>query len=98
MSSGFDTACMEAERAIKAGYVEATCNANCIGLVKLSPDCRLLLRPLRLTMLGLYIARMGRHSGFIALHACLAARNADIVLLPEMQICCLIGTVRCRSD
>ncbi|OLP82881.1 6-phosphofructokinase 3 [Symbiodinium microadriaticum] len=62
---GFDTACMEAERAIKAGYVEATCNANCIGLVKL----------------------MGRHSGFIALHACLAARNADIVLLPEMQIC-----------
>ncbi|CAE7656161.1 PFK5, partial [Symbiodinium pilosum] len=61
---GFDTACMEAERAIKAGYVEATCNANCIGLVKL----------------------MGRHSGFIALHACLAARHADIVLLPEMQI------------
>lgn len=61
---GFDTACMEAERAIKAAYVEATCNANCIGLVKL----------------------MGRHSGFIALHAGLAARNADIVLLPEMTI------------
>ncbi|CAK8999482.1 unnamed protein product, partial [Durusdinium trenchii] len=61
---GFDTACMEAEHAIKAGYVEATCNANCIGLVKL----------------------MGRHSGFIALHAGLAARHADIVLLPEMTI------------
>jgi len=61
---GFDTACMEAERAIKAGYVEATCNANCVGLVKL----------------------MGRHSGFIALHAGLAARHADIVMLPEMEI------------
>lgn len=30
--------------------------------------------------------RMGRHSGFIALHAGLAARHADIVLLPEMTI------------
>jgi 6-phosphofructokinase len=29
---------------------------------------------------------MGRHSGFIALHAGLAARHADIVLLPEMTI------------
>eukprot|EP00438_Fugacium_kawagutii_P015594 Skav229727 [mRNA] locus=scaffold49:412932:418332:- [translate_table: standard] len=29
---------------------------------------------------------MVRHSGFIALHAGLAARNADIVLLPEMTI------------
>eukprot|EP00930_Biecheleria_cincta_P074046 TRINITY_DN6127_c0_g3_i2.p1 TRINITY_DN6127_c0_g3~~TRINITY_DN6127_c0_g3_i2.p1 ORF type:complete len:2608 (+),score=545.13 TRINITY_DN6127_c0_g3_i2:58-7881(+) len=61
---GFDTAAMEAQRAISAAYVEATCNANCIGLVKL----------------------MGRHSGFIALNACLAARHADVVLLPEMQI------------
>eukprot|EP00931_Biecheleriopsis_adriatica_P041482 TRINITY_DN23703_c0_g1_i1.p1 TRINITY_DN23703_c0_g1~~TRINITY_DN23703_c0_g1_i1.p1 ORF type:complete len:2979 (-),score=657.34 TRINITY_DN23703_c0_g1_i1:1-8937(-) len=61
---GFDTACMEAERAVKAAYVEATCNANCIGLVKL----------------------MGRNSGFIALNACLAARHADIVLLPEMKL------------
>jgi len=32
---GFDTACTEAERAIDSAYVEATCNANCIGLVKL---------------------------------------------------------------
>ena len=39
---------------------------------------------------------MGRHSGFIALHACLAARHADIVLLPEMQISSLDGTGRAR--
>ncbi|CAK0803280.1 unnamed protein product, partial [Prorocentrum cordatum] len=32
---GFDTACTEAEKAIDAAYVEATCNANCLGLVKL---------------------------------------------------------------
>lgn len=34
-SFGFDTACTEAERAISSAYVEATTNANCIGLVKL---------------------------------------------------------------
>ena len=34
-------------------------------------------------------ARMGRHSGFIALHAGLAARHADIVMLPEMEISAL---------
>lgn len=61
---GFDTACTEASQAIRAAYVEATCNKNCIGLVKL----------------------MGRHSGFIAMHTCLAERNVDICLLPEMNI------------
>jgi len=34
-SFGFDTACAEAEKAISSAYVEATTNANCIGLVKL---------------------------------------------------------------
>jgi 6-phosphofructokinase 1 len=34
-SFGFDTACTEAEKAISSAYVEATTNANCIGLVKL---------------------------------------------------------------
>merc|ERR1719190_71915 len=34
-SFGFDSACTEAERAIDSAYVEATTNANCIGLVKL---------------------------------------------------------------
>jgi len=61
---GFDTACTEAERAIDSAYIEATCNANCIGLVKL----------------------MGRHAGFIAMNAALAARHVDICLLPEMDI------------
>merc|ERR1712054_87640 len=61
---GFDTACTEAARAIEAAYVEATCNANAIGLVKL----------------------MGRHSGFVAMHAALASRCVDICLLPEMEI------------
>lgn len=61
---GFNTACTEAVRAIQSAYCEATCNANCIGLVKL----------------------MGRHSGFIALHACLAARNVDLCLIPEMAV------------
>jgi len=61
---GFDTACTEAEKAISTAYTEATCNANCIGLVRL----------------------MGRHCGFIAMHACLAARYVDICLLPEMDI------------
>jgi len=60
---GFDTACTEARKAIDAAYVEATCNANCIGFVKL----------------------MGRHSGFVALNAVLAARHVDICLLPEMD-------------
>jgi len=60
----FDTACTEAEKAVDSAYVEATCNANCIGLVKL----------------------MGRHCGFVAMDACLAARHVDICLLPEMQI------------
>eukprot|EP00933_Yihiella_yeosuensis_P060980 TRINITY_DN63796_c0_g1_i1.p1 TRINITY_DN63796_c0_g1~~TRINITY_DN63796_c0_g1_i1.p1 ORF type:complete len:1621 (+),score=362.08 TRINITY_DN63796_c0_g1_i1:388-4863(+) len=32
---GFDTACTEARKAIDSAYVEATTNANCIGLVKL---------------------------------------------------------------
>jgi len=62
-SFGFDTACTEAERAISAAYVEATTNANCIGLVKL----------------------MGRHCGWIAATATLAARNVDICLIPEMD-------------
>eukprot|EP00443_Scrippsiella_acuminata_P111992 CAMPEP_0115576416 /NCGR_PEP_ID=MMETSP0272-20121206/2544_1 /TAXON_ID=71861 /ORGANISM="Scrippsiella trochoidea, Strain CCMP3099" /LENGTH=3038 /DNA_ID=CAMNT_0003011193 /DNA_START=42 /DNA_END=9158 /DNA_ORIENTATION=- len=61
---GFDTACTEAKKAIDSAYVEATCNANCIGLVKL----------------------MGRHAGFITMNACMAARNVDICLLPEMDI------------
>ncbi|CAJ1363214.1 unnamed protein product [Effrenium voratum] len=34
-SFGFDTACTEARDCVSAAYVEATCNANCIGLVKL---------------------------------------------------------------
>jgi len=34
-SFGFDTACSEAVRAIDSAYVEATTNANSIGLVKL---------------------------------------------------------------
>eukprot|EP00913_Durusdinium_trenchii_P024362 g22871.t1 len=34
-SFGFDTACTEARDCISAAYVEATCNANCIGMVKL---------------------------------------------------------------
>ena len=41
--------------------------------------------------------RMGRNSGFIALHACLAARHADIVLLPEMKICSLVECSRCHA-
>jgi 6-phosphofructokinase 1 len=32
---GFDSACTEAVKAVDSAYVEATCNANCIGLVKL---------------------------------------------------------------
>lgn len=32
---GFETAMTEAKKAIDAAYVEATCNANCIGFVKL---------------------------------------------------------------
>jgi len=63
-SFGFDTACTEAMKAIDSAYVEATTNANCIGLVKL----------------------MGRHCGWIAAHAVLAARNVDVCLLPEMNI------------
>lgn len=63
-SFGFETACTEAAKAINSAWVEASTNANCIGLVKL----------------------MGRHCGFIALHATLAARNVDICLIPEMSI------------
>ena len=88
--------------------MEATCNANCIGLVKLTfgssgsgklPGLRTRILKADLAQLGgfgfgcqmklqktSYGIRMGRHSGFIALHAGLAARNADIVLLPEMTI------------
>lgn len=29
---------------------------------------------------------MGRHAGFIAMHACMAARNVNLCLLPEMDI------------
>eukprot|EP00929_Paragymnodinium_shiwhaense_P116504 TRINITY_DN860_c0_g2_i1.p1 TRINITY_DN860_c0_g2~~TRINITY_DN860_c0_g2_i1.p1 ORF type:complete len:2777 (-),score=621.22 TRINITY_DN860_c0_g2_i1:77-8053(-) len=61
---GFDTACTEAIKAVNAAYVEASCNANAIGLVKL----------------------MGRHCGWIAMTAAIAARTADICLLPEMNI------------
>jgi len=61
---GFHTAVDKAVEAIDAAYVEAECNANCMGLVKL----------------------MGRHAGFIAQHACLAARNVDLCLVPEMDI------------
>eukprot|EP00929_Paragymnodinium_shiwhaense_P116507 TRINITY_DN860_c0_g4_i1.p1 TRINITY_DN860_c0_g4~~TRINITY_DN860_c0_g4_i1.p1 ORF type:complete len:3066 (-),score=802.16 TRINITY_DN860_c0_g4_i1:310-9507(-) len=61
---GFDTACTEAIKAVDSAYVEACCNANAIGLVKL----------------------MGRHCGFIAMNAALAARHVDICLLPEMDI------------
>jgi len=63
-SFGFDTACTEARNAIESAYVEASTNANCIGLVKL----------------------MGRHCGWIALMASLAARTVDICLIPEMNI------------
>jgi len=63
-SFGFDTACTEARKAIDSAYVEATTNANCIGLVKL----------------------MGRHCGWIAATASLAARGVDVCLLPEMNI------------
>ncbi|CAE7656112.1 PFK5 [Symbiodinium pilosum] len=61
---GFDTACTEARKAIDSAYIEATTNANCIGLVKL----------------------MGRHCGWIASTATIAARNVDICLIPEMDI------------
>merc|ERR1711953_572367 len=64
-SFGFDTAFSEAERAIESAYVEATTNANCIGLVKL----------------------MGRHCGWIAAVATLAARHVDCCLIPEERIC-----------
>lgn len=90
----------------QAAYVEATCNANCIGLVKLTfgssgsgklpghnwglldSDARWnwTEHPNPTAKKNSYEIRMGRHSGFIALHAGLAARNADIVLLPEMTI------------
>jgi len=63
-SFGFDTACTEAKRAIDSAYVEATTNANCVGLVKL----------------------MGRHCGWIALRATLAARYVDVCCIPEMDI------------
>eukprot|EP00928_Gymnodinium_smaydae_P064576 TRINITY_DN4786_c0_g1_i3.p1 TRINITY_DN4786_c0_g1~~TRINITY_DN4786_c0_g1_i3.p1 ORF type:complete len:2322 (+),score=594.61 TRINITY_DN4786_c0_g1_i3:531-6968(+) len=63
-SFGFDTACTEAGRAIESAAVEASTNANCIGLVKL----------------------MGRHCGFIAMMATLAARAVDICLIPEMDV------------
>jgi 6-phosphofructokinase 1 len=61
---GFDTACTEAEKAIDSAWVEATTNANCIGLVKL----------------------MGRHCGWIAAVATLAARHVDLCLIPEMKM------------
>eukprot|EP00406_Dinophysis_acuminata_P026388 CAMPEP_0179342284 /NCGR_PEP_ID=MMETSP0797-20121207/70321_1 /TAXON_ID=47934 /ORGANISM="Dinophysis acuminata, Strain DAEP01" /LENGTH=595 /DNA_ID=CAMNT_0021056481 /DNA_START=1 /DNA_END=1785 /DNA_ORIENTATION=- len=61
---GFDTACTEAVNAIDSAYVEATTNANCIGLVKL----------------------MGRHCGWIAATATIAARHVDCCLIPEMNI------------
>merc|ERR1712216_375099 len=55
---------MEAEKAIDSAYVEATTNANCIGLVKL----------------------MGRHCGWVAATAALAARHVDVCLIPEMEL------------
>jgi 6-phosphofructokinase 1 len=61
---GFDTAVTEAEKAIDSAYVEATTNANCVGLVKL----------------------MGRHCGWVAATASLAARHVDICLIPEMDV------------
>merc|ERR1719486_1434773 len=61
---GFHTAVAKAVEAIDTAYVEATCNANCMGLVKL----------------------MGRHAGFIAMHACISARHVDLCLIPEMDI------------
>jgi len=61
---GFDTAVEWAREAISSAYVEATTNANCIGLVKL----------------------MGRHCGWIAATAALAAGHVDICLIPEMDI------------
>lgn len=61
---GFDSACTEARKAIDSAYVEATTNANCIGLVKL----------------------MGRHCGWIAATATIAARNVDVCLIPEMSV------------
>merc|ERR1719473_224701 len=60
---GFHTAVAKAVEAIDTAYVEATCNANCMGLVKL----------------------MGRHAGFIAMHACISARHVDLCLIPEMD-------------
>lgn len=56
--------CSQARKAIDSAYVEATTNANCIGLVKL----------------------MGRHCGWIAATAVIAARNADVCLIPEMNV------------
>merc|ERR1719456_859774 len=61
---GFHTAVSKAVEAIDTAYTEATCNANCMGLVKL----------------------MGRHAGFIAMQACIAARHVDLCLIPEMDI------------
>jgi 6-phosphofructokinase 1 len=60
---GFHTAVAKAVEAIDTAYTEATCNANCMGLVKL----------------------MGRHAGFIAMHACISARHVDLCLIPEME-------------
>lgn len=61
---GFHTAVAKAVEAIDTAYTEATCNANCMGLVKL----------------------MGRHAGFIAMHACISARHVDLCLIPEMEV------------
>jgi len=61
---GFHTAVAKAVEAIDTAYTEATCNANCMGLVKL----------------------MGRHAGFIAMYACIAARHVDLCLISEMDV------------
>jgi 6-phosphofructokinase 1 len=61
-SFGLDTAVAESVRVIRAADVEANCNPNGIGLVKL----------------------FGRHSGYVAMYAALAARDVNICLIPEV--------------
>ncbi|CAJ1347859.1 unnamed protein product, partial [Effrenium voratum] len=82
-SFGFDTAMSEALKAIETAYVEATCNANAVGLVKLMG------RPSG----GSYREIWGfggwgeaKHCGYLTMMSVLAARKVDICLLPEMDI------------
>eukprot|EP00438_Fugacium_kawagutii_P015590 Skav229723 [mRNA] locus=scaffold49:368398:371593:- [translate_table: standard] len=62
---GFDTACTEATKAVNSAYVEARGNATGRN---------------RANCIGL-VKLMGRHCGFIAMNAALAARDVDICRL-----------------